>query len=101
VPYVGCDRSVAAQLQRGVVDRREPGEGQRGEHEPEVAQGDVVEAGVGEQADDDAGQPSGDDVGAVAGLQRDDDPGEISTAPTTYMNCWPLPGAMSLIQGAK
>ena len=44
VPNVGSDRSVAAELQRGVVDRREPGEGQRGEHEPEVAQGDVVEA---------------------------------------------------------
>jgi hypothetical protein len=40
--------SVAAQLQLGVVDRGQAGEGQGGEHEPEVAQGDVVEAGVGE-----------------------------------------------------
>ena len=45
--------SVAAEPQRRVVHGGEACERQGGEHEPEVAQGDVVVAGVGEQVDDD------------------------------------------------
>src|SRR5438045_4045101 len=55
--------SVATQSQRRVVDGGQAGEREGGEHEPEVAQRDVVVAGVGQEVDDDAGQPAGDDVG--------------------------------------
>ena len=57
----------------GAVERGgEPGQGQRGEQEPEVAQGDVVEVGLQEQVDDDPGEPGGDEVAAElrAGRRR-------------------------------
>jgi hypothetical protein len=47
-PARGHRSSAAAKLQWGVVDRGEAGEGQRREHETEVAQGDVVEARGGQ-----------------------------------------------------
>src|SRR5436305_14904897 len=59
-----------------VVDRCESTEGQRAEHEAEVADGDVVPLAVAEQVDDDPREPRGDDVGAVAGAYSDDDRGE-------------------------
>ena len=60
----------------GGVDGREEREREGGEHEPEVAQRDVVKAGVSQEVDDDPGEPAGDDVGAVAGFEGDDDAGE-------------------------
>src|SRR4051794_40518437 len=69
-------RSVAAMAHRGVVDGGEAGEREGGEHEPEVAQRDVVEARGAQQVDHDAREPAGDEIGAVAGLEGDGDPGE-------------------------
>ena len=46
-------------------------------------------------------EPGGDDVGAVARLERDDDAGEDLDDADEVMNSWPVPGAMSLIQGAR
>ena len=76
-----CGRSfalVAAEEAEpwGVVLGGEPRERERGEHQPEVAQRDVVVARVAEQVDDDPGEPCGDDVGGVAGLDRDGDAGD-------------------------
>jgi hypothetical protein len=49
VDLCSCTGEPIHQLrQRRVVGRREPGEGERGEHEAEVARGDVVVTRVGE-----------------------------------------------------
>src|SRR4051794_32407943 len=72
----GAPRPRPGEPQRGVIRGGEPGEAERSEHEPEVAQGDVVEARVREQVDHDRAQPRRDDVAAVARLERDEDAGE-------------------------
>ena len=60
---------LAAKPNRRVVERRQSREGQRGEHQCEVADGHVVPAGIAEQVDDDSREPERDQVGAVARLQ--------------------------------
>jgi len=65
---------LASAERMGRVDRGQPGQGERGEQEPEVAQGDVPEdVGVAtpdraddDQVRDDAAQPAGDHVGREA-----------------------------------
>jgi hypothetical protein len=70
----------------GRVERsREPDQGDGGDEQPEVAQGDVVEAGDEQQVDDDRGQPRGDEVAAEAGAQATTSPATISMTPTAYM----------------
>jgi hypothetical protein len=56
---------------------REPAEGQRGQHEPEVAQGDVVVLGriLGQQVDDDPEQPAGHEERADPRRDRDEEAG--------------------------
>src|SRR5215216_1649269 len=75
-PDRGHEYSALAESQRRVVHGGEACQGEGGEHEPEVAQCDVVVAGEGEQVDDDPGQPARDDVGAVARLERDEHAGD-------------------------
>ena len=69
-------RSAPSKPQGQIVDRRQPRERKRTEHDPEVAQGDVTEAGVREEIEDDPGESPGNDVRVVARLQCDDGPSE-------------------------
>ena len=81
--------------------RGQPGEGQRREQEPEVAQGDVVVVGLQQQVDDDAGQPGGDQVAAEPGRTATTRPATISMTPTASIAWWALPGMRSLISGGE
>jgi hypothetical protein len=55
---VGMHLARAAEAQRRVVDRREPGEHQRPGHQADIADGDVIPLPVAEQVDDDAREPA-------------------------------------------
>src|SRR5204863_406818 len=66
-----CPRRSEGHL-LAVEGSRETEERQRAQHEPEVAQRDVVIARVGEQVDDDAAEPEGDQRGAEARPDGDD-----------------------------
>ena len=54
----------------------EPGQGQGGQQQAEVAQGDVVVVAEQQQVADDAGQPGGDQVAADLGPDGHDQPGD-------------------------
>ncbi|CDZ89726.1 hypothetical protein RHRU231_550012 [Rhodococcus ruber] len=54
----------------------QPGQGEGGDRQSDVAQCDVEVAAQGEQIDDDAEQPCGDDVAADRRPDRDEDAGE-------------------------
>jgi hypothetical protein len=70
-------------------------EGERGEHEADVAQRDVAVA-PDKQIDDSAQRASlGDDRAAEAGPARTITPAMTSTAPTMCMASWALAGTMT------
>jgi len=54
----------------------QPGERERTEHQPEVAQRDVAVAADEQQVDDDAAEPAGDQQAAVSRSNRDHETGD-------------------------